>query len=53
MDLHKKLRENKRQLENGEINENEYDKRRMSLLNEWTDDSKKTEPILGKNNQKM
>lgn len=42
MDLREKLREGKRQLENGEINENEYNKRKKLLLNEWTNESKKT-----------
>ncbi|GES91864.1 molecular chaperone DnaJ [Rhizophagus clarus] len=45
MDLHEKLRENKRQLEYGEIDENEYNKRKKSLLNKWTDESKKTKKI--------
>ncbi|CAB4382543.1 unnamed protein product [Rhizophagus irregularis] len=45
MDLCEKLKENKRQLENGEINENEYNTRQKTLLNKWTDESKKTEKI--------
>ncbi|CAB4487413.1 uncharacterized protein OCT59_007981 [Rhizophagus irregularis] len=45
MDLREELKENKRQLENGEINENEYSTRRKTLLNKWTNESKKTEKI--------
>lgn len=52
MDLHEKLRENKRHLESGKINENEYSKRRKSLINEWSKKTKKGEPIRGKINKK-
>lgn len=56
MDLREELKENKRQLENGEINENEYSTRRKTLLNKWTNESKKTEkikPIRGKIPKKL
>jgi hypothetical protein len=45
MDLHEKLRENKRRLENREIDEDEFNKCKNSLLEKWTNESKKTKEI--------
>ncbi|CAI2167826.1 12886_t:CDS:2 [Funneliformis geosporum] len=39
MDLSSKLRENKQRLDSGEINKDEYDKRRKSILKKWKEDT--------------
>ncbi|UZO16633.1 uncharacterized protein OCT59_008014 [Rhizophagus irregularis] len=45
MNLHTELGENERQFKDGKINENEYNTRHKSLLNEWIDGPMKTKKI--------
>jgi|GraSoiStandDraft_46_1057282.scaffolds.fasta_scaffold3795245_1 hypothetical protein len=45
MELQAELEKNKRQLDNGEISEDEFHKRRESVLEKWSGESMKSKEV--------